>query len=157
MRVVSTFRRAASRSSLRICWASRSTISDENRLVTFSGRHDIMLESNLPLNTGKKLRLILCWHMHQPDYREYLRGEYVLPWTYLHAMKDYTDMAFHLEQHPQAKAVVNFVPILIEQLHDYDRQFKSGEIRDELLRMLSYEHLDGLKDEARQHILDSCF
>jgi alpha-amylase/alpha-mannosidase (GH57 family) len=72
-------------------------------------------------------------------------------------MKDYTDMAFHLEQHPQAKAVVNFVPILIEQLQDYEQQFKSGDIRDVLLRMLSYERLDELGDEARQHIMDSCF
>jgi alpha-amylase/alpha-mannosidase (GH57 family) len=45
---------------------------------------------------SKKLDLVLCWHMHQPDYRNYLSGEYVLPWTYLHAIKDYTDMAFHL-------------------------------------------------------------
>jgi alpha-amylase/alpha-mannosidase (GH57 family) len=95
--------------------------------------------------------------MHQPDYREYLHGEYVLPWTYLHAMKDYTDMAFHLEQHPQARAVVNFVPILIEQLLDYQRQFESGEVRDPLLRMLGHENLDGLNDAERQHIMDSCF
>ncbi len=108
-------------------------------------------------DAGKKLQLILCWHMHQPDYREYLHGEYVLPWTYLHATKDYTDMAFHLEQHPQAKAVVNFVPILIEQLQDYQRQFESGEVRDPLLRMLSHEDLDGLGYAERQHILDSCF
>jgi alpha-amylase/alpha-mannosidase (GH57 family) len=113
--------------------------------------------SNKPQNSGKKLQLILCWHMHQPDYREYLHGEYVLPWTYLHAMKDYTDMAFHLEQHPQAKAVVNFVPILIDQLHDYAQQFKSGDIRDSLLRMLHFQRLDELGDNARQHILDSCF
>jgi alpha-amylase/alpha-mannosidase (GH57 family) len=106
---------------------------------------------------NNKLRLILCWHMHQPDYREYLHGEYVLPWTYLHAMKDYTDMAFHLEQHPKARAVVNFVPILIEQLQDYEQQFKSGDIRDALLKMLCYEHLDELGDAERHHILDSCF
>ncbi len=110
-----------------------------------------------PENANKKLQLILCWHMHQPDYREYLHHGYVLPWTYLHAMKDYTDMVYHLEQHPQAKAVVNFVPILVEQLHDYEQQFKSGHIRDALLRMLSYEHLDELGDDARKHILDSCF
>lgn len=116
-----------------------------------------MLQKNAQPNVSRKLRLVLCWHMHQPDYREYLHGEYVLPWTYLHAMKDYTDMAFHLEQHPKAKAVVNFVPILIEQLHDYDRQFKSGEMRDELLRMLRYERLDELSDAERHHILDSCF
>ncbi len=114
-------------------------------------------QSETAQNASRGLQLILCWHMHQPDYREYLHGGYVLPWTYLHAMKDYTDMAFHLEQHPQARAVVNFVPILIEQLQDYEQQFKSGEIRDDLLRMLSYERLDELGDEARQHILDSCF
>jgi len=116
-----------------------------------------MSPSNTQIRAGKKLRLILCWHMHQPDYREYLHGDYVLPWTYLHSMKDYTDMAFHLEEHPQAKAVVNFVPILIEQLHDYEQQFKSGDIRDALLRMLSYERLEELGDDARQHILNACF
>jgi alpha-amylase/alpha-mannosidase (GH57 family) len=115
-----------------------------------------MSESTLH-SASKKLRLILCWHMHQPDYREYMNGAYVLPWTYLHAMKDYTDMAYHLEQHPQAKAVVNFVPILVEQLHDYEQQFKSGDIRDELLRMLGHEHLEELGEQARLTILDSCF
>ncbi len=105
----------------------------------------------------KKLRLILCWHMHQPDYRNYLTGEFVLPWTYLHAMKDYTDMAYHLEQHPHAKAVVNFVPILVEQLQDYEQQFVSGQMRDSLLNMLCREHLDDLEEALRLHILDSCF
>ena len=38
--------------------------------------------------------------MHQPQYRDALTGQYVLPWTYLHAIKDYTDMAAHLEAHP---------------------------------------------------------
>jgi alpha-amylase/alpha-mannosidase (GH57 family) len=106
---------------------------------------------------GRKLHLILCWHMHQPDYREYLHGEYVLPWTYLHAMKDYTDMAWHLERHPDAKAVVNFVPILTEQLLDYQQQFESGDIRDPLLRMLGMEDLDSLGEADRLYILDSCF
>src|SRR5512146_1897896 len=116
-----------------------------------------MPESNPQMVAARKLHLILCWHMHQPDYREYLDGGYVLPWTYLHAMKDYTDMAYHLEQHPQARAVVNFVPILIEQLQDYEQQFRSGNIRDPLLRMLSLENLDALADAERQHIMDSCF
>jgi alpha-amylase/alpha-mannosidase (GH57 family) len=59
------------------------------------------------------------WHMHQPQYRDALTGDYVLPWTYLHAVKDYSDMAAHLEQVPGARAVVNFTPVLIEQLQDY--------------------------------------
>jgi alpha-amylase/alpha-mannosidase (GH57 family) len=95
--------------------------------------------------------------MHQPDYREYLHGEYVLPWTYLHAMKDYTDMAFHLEQHPKARAVVNFVPILVEQIEDYCQQFQTGQMRDPLLRMLARENLDALGEEDKLHILESCF
>ena len=116
-----------------------------------------MPQTSIPQNASKTLRLILCWHMHQPDYREYLDGGYVLPWTYLHAIKDYSDMAFHLEQHPRARAVVNFVPILVEQLQDYEQQFKSGDIRDALLRMLSHERLDDLDEDSRQHIMDSCF
>ena len=39
------------------------------------------------------LQLVLLWHMHQPDYRNYETGEFMLPWVYLHAIKDYTDMA----------------------------------------------------------------
>lgn len=105
----------------------------------------------------KKLQLILCWHMHQPDYRDYLTGEFTLPWTYLHATKDYTDMAYHLEQHPGARAVVNFVPILAEQLLDYAQQFQTGEVKDGLLKMLCRERLDELSEQERLHILDSCF
>jgi alpha-amylase/alpha-mannosidase (GH57 family) len=56
--------------------------------------------------------------MHQPQYRDALTGQYVLPWTYLHAIKDYTDMAAHLESIPAARAVVNFTPVLIEQLEE---------------------------------------
>jgi hypothetical protein len=40
--------------------------------------------------TEERLPVVLLWHMHQPQYRDALTGEYVLPWTYLHAIKDYT-------------------------------------------------------------------
>jgi len=56
--------------------------------------------------------------MHQPQYRDALTGQYVLPWTYLHAIKDYTDMAAHLEGNPAARAVVNFSPVLLEQIQE---------------------------------------
>jgi alpha-amylase/alpha-mannosidase (GH57 family) len=58
----------------------------------------------------------LLWHMHQPQYRDALSGVQVLPWTWLHAIKDYVDMAAHLEANPRAQAVVNFAPVLIEQI-----------------------------------------
>ena len=68
------------------------------------------------MGSSARLPVILLWHMHQPQYRDALTGQYVLPWTYLHAIKDYTDMAAHLEGNPAARAVVNFTPVLIEQL-----------------------------------------
>jgi alpha-amylase/alpha-mannosidase (GH57 family) len=70
----------------------------------------------------KKLKLVLCWHMHQPEYRDLPTGEFILPWTYLHVIKDYVDMVAHLEAVPKAKAVVNFAPILLEQIEAYAKQ-----------------------------------
>lgn len=105
----------------------------------------------------KKLLLNLYWHMHQPDYRDLVTGEYVLPWTYLHALKDYSDMAYHLEQNPAARATFNFVPILVEQLQDYADQARSGQWRDPLLRLLASENLENITDAECQLIVDSCF
>ncbi len=105
----------------------------------------------------KKLRLVLCWHMHQPDYRNSLNGQFELPWTYLHAIKDYTDMAWHLEQHPDVACVVNFVPSLVEQLEDYCNQFKTGSMRDPLLHLLAKKELGLITVDERQLILTACF
>ena len=96
-----------------------------------------------------KIKVVLCWHMHQPEYRDPTNGVYQQPWTYLHGIKDYVDMVAHLERHPSARAVVNFVPILLEQLDDYAAQIASwrssgdpGDLRDPLLVALAApEHL----------------
>ncbi len=77
------------------------------------------------MSAEPRLNLVLCWHMHQPQYRDLRSGLYHLPWTYLHAIKDYTDMAALLEATPQARAVVNFAPILLEQISDYARQTRN--------------------------------
>jgi alpha-amylase/alpha-mannosidase (GH57 family) len=105
----------------------------------------------------KSVDLVFLWHMHQPDYRDYSTGDFMLPWVYLHAIKDYTDMAYHLEQHPKVKAVVNFVPVLLDQLEDYEQQFATGSIRDPLLRLLARENLNDMSVEERDLVLDSCF
>ena len=76
------------------------------------------------MTTQARLPVVLLWHMHQPQYRDALTGQYVLPWTYLHAIKDYTDMAAHLEANPAARAVVNFTPVLIEQLDELARRIQ---------------------------------
>ena len=63
--------------------------------------------------------VVLCWHMHQPDYQDHSNGQFLFPWVYLHCIKDYVDMAAHLEAHPDARAVVNFAPVLLEQIETY--------------------------------------
>jgi alpha-amylase/alpha-mannosidase (GH57 family) len=107
--------------------------------------------------TPPKLLISLYWHMHQPDYRDSISAEYVLPWTYLHAIKDYSDMAYHLESNVKARVSFNFVPILLDQLEDYAAQFKMNKIRDPLLALLGEKSLDGLAVDQCQLIVESCF
>lgn len=95
--------------------------------------------------------------MHQPDYRDIATNEYVLPWTYLHAIKDYSDMAYHLEANPVARVSFNFVPILLEQLEDYTQQFKQNDIRDPLLALLVEKNLAEISHEQCHLIVQSCF
>jgi alpha-amylase/alpha-mannosidase (GH57 family) len=56
------------------------------------------------------------WHMHQPCYRDALTGRTLLPWTRLHATKDYGDMVRVLRRHPRVHATFNLTPVLLEQL-----------------------------------------
>jgi len=107
-----------------------------------------------------KLKVVLCWHMHQPQYSEPLSGLYQLPWTYLHAIKDYVDMAWHLENVPGAKAVVNFAPTLIEQLADYDTQLKerfkgTGRLKDPMLLALD-SPIQPVHIEERKTLIMAC-
>ncbi len=74
------------------------------------------------MSAKQSLKVVICWHMHQPQYFNAGTQKYELPWTYLHAIKDYVDMAKILESNPNAQAVVNFAPILLEQLDDYSQQ-----------------------------------
>ncbi len=105
----------------------------------------------------KRADLVLCWHMHQPDYRDHATGEFTQPWVYLHALKDYADMAAHLERHAGVKAVVNLVPVLLDQLEDYADQFATGALRDPLLRLLARDEATPLTRDERELVVNQCF
>ena len=109
---------------------------------------------------AQRLDVVLCWHMHQPQYFDQGEGGYGLPWTYLHALKDYSDMAAHLEAVPQARAVVNFAPILLEQIADYAQRVKGhlehGErIPDPVLALLTSMSVPD-DAAAREEIIRVC-
>ncbi|TXL15624.1 glycoside hydrolase [Methylococcaceae bacterium HT4] len=112
------------------------------------------------MSGNKKIKLVLCWHMHQPEYRDRQTGEFQLPWTYLHVIKDYVDMVAHLENEPDAKAVVNFAPILLEQIEDYAKQLNcylhdGVEIKDTLLSALVMPAYP-LDVEERLELINNC-
>jgi alpha-amylase/alpha-mannosidase (GH57 family) len=99
--------------------------------------------------------------MHQPYYRQGLTGEYRLPWVYLHGIKDYSDMAAHLEQHPQMRAVVNFVPVLLEQLDDYAQQLTGflehgSPMQDGMLNLLAGVTPIPSDEKARLQLIRDC-
>ena len=94
------------------------------------------------MSDNTPIKVVLMWHMHQPEYRDLRIDEYQLPWTYLHGIKDYVDMVAHLEQNSDACAVFNFAPVLLDQIQDYTKQISDNlnfgtPIRDPLLSALS--------------------
>lgn len=108
-----------------------------------------------------RIKLVICWHMHQPHYRDGLDGQYRLPWVYLHAIKDYSDMVAHLENHPQARVVVNFAPVLLEQLQDYASTMRrwlanSQPMSDPLLNLVAGVTPVDDSLETRFEILQAC-
>ncbi|SFN47594.1 glycoside hydrolase family 57 protein [Dokdonella immobilis] len=110
--------------------------------------------------TADRLRVVLCWHMHQPEYRDPGDGRFLAPWVYLHALKDYTDMVAHLEAHAEARATIDFVPVLIDQIDDYARRLgdarRSGvPVGDPLLDALA-RPVAVAESEARQALVEAC-
>ncbi|MCG8015894.1 MAG: glycoside hydrolase family 57 protein [Candidatus Thiodiazotropha sp. 'RUGA'] len=107
-----------------------------------------------------RLQVVFCWHMHQPYYKGPEGSDYLLPWVYLHGLKDYADMAAHLEHVPDAKAVVNFAPVLLEQIDDYSEQIdawlKTGKlIKDPLLAALAGPGLP-VDEASRKSLISAC-
>ena len=112
------------------------------------------------MSASARLPVVLCWHMHQPQYLDPISGRYQLPWTYLHGIKDYVDMAGHLERIEGARAVVNFTPTLLEQLDDYAaavRAFcdKGSPLPDPLLAALAAESLPSER-QRRLELVQAC-
>ncbi len=63
--------------------------------------------------------LCFLWHMHQPFYKDLWTGEYKLPWTRLHALKDYPGMVEILADFPNIRQTFNLVPSMVLQIDEY--------------------------------------
>jgi alpha-amylase/alpha-mannosidase (GH57 family) len=99
-----------------------------------------------------KIHLVVLWHMHQPQYRDPETGRYVLPWTRLHALKDYWGMVKVLEEFPNFHATFNVVPSLGLQLEEY----ASGTFHEPWFD-LAFRDAEQLTKEDKSEILQRAF
>lgn len=65
---------------------------------------------------AERIAVSLVWHMHQPEYRDPVSGEAVMPWVRLHSSKDYFDMAALSWEFPALRQVFNLTPVLLDQV-----------------------------------------
>jgi len=92
-----------------------------------------------------QLRVVVLWHQHQPFYKDLVTGQYRLPWTRLHALKDYYGMVKLLDEFPGVHQTFNLVPSLITQIQDY----VSGEAQDPFLQVAAKPAKDLTEAERR--------
>jgi alpha-amylase/alpha-mannosidase (GH57 family) len=99
-------------------------------------------------------RIYLCflWHMHQPFYKDLDSGEYKLPWTRMHALKDYYGMVHILEEFPHIRQTFNLVPSMMVQVEEY----AAGKARDPYLEM-ALKPAESLTGDERAFLLKHSF
>ena len=100
-----------------------------------------------------KLSVAFLWHMHQPMYKDFITGEYYLPWVRLHATYSYLDMITILDEFPEIKGTFNLTPSLIWQLMDIA---EGGDSKDKYLE-LTLKKAEELTDSEKAFILKNFF
>jgi alpha-amylase/alpha-mannosidase (GH57 family) len=99
-----------------------------------------------------KTRVVFFWHMHQPYYRRADARDYELPWTRLHAVKDYYPFVAFLAQFKRTQAVVNYSPVCLDQVLDYAQGKRS-----DYYYLLSKKKPESLSGDEKAFILERFF
>jgi alpha-amylase/alpha-mannosidase (GH57 family) len=98
------------------------------------------------------IRVLLFWHMHQPYYKDLIAGEYRLPWTRLHALKDYYGMVAMVEEFPEVHMTFNLVPSLVKQIQEYSAGLAQEPVMD-----LAFGPVETLSQDDRLKLLNWLF
>jgi alpha-amylase/alpha-mannosidase (GH57 family) len=99
-----------------------------------------------------QIYLCFLWHMHQPFYKDLVSGQYKLPWTRMHALKDYYGMVQILEEFPRVHQTFNLVPSMMVQVAEY----AAGEAIDPFLQV-ALKPAETLTPEERAFLLRHSF
>jgi alpha-amylase/alpha-mannosidase (GH57 family) len=122
------------------CYGKDFNVASANRHSEEKTLRAILTSPAMP-----SLRVILLWHQHQPFYKDLVTGEYRLPWTRLHALKDYYGMVKLLDEFPSVHQNFNLVPSLMVQIEDY----AAGTAQDPFLRVAAKPAKDLSLEERR--------
>ena len=98
------------------------------------------------------IHLCFLWHMHQPFYKDLVSGEYKLPWTRMHALKDYYGMVRILEEFRDIRQTFNLVPSMMVQVEEY----AAGTAVDPFLQ-IALKPAESLTDPEREFLLRHSF
>jgi alpha-amylase/alpha-mannosidase (GH57 family) len=90
--------------------------------------------------------------MHQPFYKDLAEGRYTMPWTRLHALKDYYGMVAMLRDFPTVHMTFNLVPSLVVQIQDYGAQTAVERGYE-----VAFQPVDSLSNADRRFLLESAF
>lgn len=90
--------------------------------------------------------------MHQPYYKDDISKATLMPWVFLHTIKDYYDIPWYMEKFPQVKATFNLVPSLISQIEGYI----TGDANDKFMEYLKKEPYS-LNNEERLFLEEYLF
>lgn len=90
--------------------------------------------------------------MHQPVYQLTPTGDYLMPWTRLHAVKDYLDMLVILDKFKNIKLNFNLVPVLLDELIDYGE----NEMHD-IHSRLTITDVKDLSNDDKEFIINNFF
>jgi len=98
-----------------------------------------------------KLNIAFVWHFHQPNYQYNYDSDFLLPWTRLHASKDYLSMLKKVDKFKNIKLNFDFSPVLISALQKYLNG--AQDIHSKLL----LKDVSELADEDKIFILNNYF
>ena len=87
--------------------------------------------------------------MHQPIYE--IDGTCLMPWSRLHAVKDYLDMVLVLDKFPKLKLNIDIVPSLLDTLIDYTQGMNDIHLE------LSLMDADSMTEEEKSFVLNNFF
>ncbi|MGC9314233.1 MAG: glycoside hydrolase [bacterium] len=99
----------------------------------------------------KPINIAFLWHMHQPVYTEPDSNVAIMPWTRLHAYKDYADLPLWCEE-TGFPCTFNMVPCLLDQIAGY----ADGSLSDTHLKLCEIP-IEELSRDDRGFIVSNFF